>query len=296
VHELDLIRNAVMTSHPGAVLAPAEDGAWRGLSVTYDGGSFTAMMDPSWIALSRRLEGPSRPGAGDPRAALLASCREHMVKYSLFGEELVAEVELPRLAVDAAYLDRAVAALTRPGRAPAAGEGALEKSAQDALEPISKTDVFVYFRSVAHLGWAPKEPTRPDEWHASIAGVDRRYDLYLSLNRFWAHFQIPLLTDADLGANAAPAALEVLERHILETNPRLCWAKLGLDDEGQVLLQLDLPVECLDIHRFRFAAQTLSHYLHAVAYDVQILASLPRDEALGAFFPASAGARERGGA
>ncbi len=146
-------------------------------------------------------------------------------------------------------------------------------------------------KSVEHEGWRLKDRPGTNQWHMLYEGPDRKFDVYLCLHPAWVYFQVPLAHKARGSASAreTPAHEAVLHHYLLHLNELAYWAKFGLDDEGTILLMLDMPTEVFDLDRLRWATWTLGAYATRLSYEVQIVADLAKDKHLGDLLCASKG-------
>jgi hypothetical protein len=268
----------------GWALAAGPDGGWRlgrGDDVVY------VSTDPDWLCLT--LPVPGRPAADF--GLLVERCRRwFLCKYGLDGHgQLVLQAEVPlaglgyhecRLVLEtvAAYAERLRGG--RAAEAPGARPG--EKQAPGGAGPgefevFSQTTLLTYFTTLDAEGWNLRDRLRTNQWQAVYRAPEHVFYVYLGVDPSWAYFQVPMLASPAGPRDGTPAGREMLYRFLLEANERMFWAKFGTDEEGQVLLMLDLPVEMLDQKRFRWAARTLAAYAGDFAYEVQIAATLDRD-------------------
>ncbi len=248
-----------------------------------------------WLRLA--LPGAS-PGRDDShRLARLLSVSERcfMAKWSLDeGGALLPEVELPLMRLERRDCEKALEALLlaakwvdgRPLLAAAEADAARapKRSAVEGQAPefFPLEELRTYFATVKHLDWAIRDRIDENHWKALYEGAERAFEVYLSFDRAWVYLQAPLLGRACAPSSQSPTCRKVFYPYLLRLNAEMYWAKVGLDEDGQVVLGLDIPLEMFDIQRFRWAARTLGTYADQYAYDVQVLADLDRDARLAA--------------
>jgi hypothetical protein len=144
--------------------------------------------------------------------------------------------------------------------------------------------VYDYLRMVEPYGWVLRTKPRGLCWHFGYKNRLRTYEVYAQFTSSWSSFQVPLLVEArasvlDASLDRAAACLE----YLLRLNDTWHFAKLGIDDHGQVLLLLEVPTEALDPALFRASARTIGAYLDRYGQEVQIMATLDQDRRLADF-------------
>lgn len=168
-------------------------------------------------------------------------------------------------------LSDATVSLSRAKPAPAL-DSETEWFPVDQLKQFSK--------AAHHLRWTLKEQIRPNHWHGQYQGPERPFDTYISFDRFWAYFQMPLLYHTEGGNHISDHSANYLGRFLLRANDSLFWVRLGMDDENQVLLLLDVPLADLSYARFERAIRTLAAAADRHFFEIQVLANLDRDPKL----------------
>lgn len=158
------------------------------------------------------------------------------------------------------------------------------------LSPESVLSEYVW--GVSTEGWWPldKQP-RGQSWRMGYKGHLKLFDqAFLKLNNAWVLFEVRVLEEPVPGALFANTALRTsFLRYLLRLNDELFLAKFGLDEEGKLVLLLELPLAVLDFDLFLMALRTLSHYLDNYAQELEILAWPDRNPQLAALVaPAAA--------
>jgi len=150
-------------------------------------------------------------------------------------------------------------------------------------EFFSRSTLIQYFKSVASQGWSLRHDPRVNHWQAVYKSQDERsFDVYLSFDRSWLYFQMPLPLKVSHSYSSSHRLR--LQQYLLQLNQTIYWAKLGLDGQEQVLLLLDIPIESLTLRRFQRATQTLAAYANSLFDEIRIMINLEQDKHLSQFF------------
>ena len=115
------------------------------------------------------------------------------------------------------------------------------------------------------------EEVEPGIWRAAFADErDEEYDLFVALSDEWLHFAVSPLTPR-------PAAECTISLHeaMLRLNQSLRLARLAIDDEGDVALLADLPLEELGFSHFAAALDALTGYTRQLAGELSRVATQP---------------------
>jgi hypothetical protein len=220
--------------------------------------------------------------------ALGASLQCFLCKYALdINGDLSLRAELPAEALDREDIAGAAGALLAAARAAFPNIlfdncTRLTKPKLDPDEPevLSEAKLFALFKMLDDKGWVFKERLAPNHWRAAQIGRERHFDVFLSFNHSWAYFQVPMLVSPRPPASPPAAAEGLLFTYALRMNDQMQWAKLGIDEDGQVVLAVEMPLSMFDFRRFRAAARTIERYAAEIFYEVQMLAELDYDKAL----------------
>ena len=104
-------------------------------------------------------------------------------------------------------------------------------------------------------GW-PFERVDHNTWRSGFRGNNACFRFYIRLSDHWVFFTIvPFLV-----APKSPEAEQGLCRRLLELNRDMNMAKFALDDDQDVVLTVELPVENLVFSEFKDALDALSYY------------------------------------
>lgn len=220
--------------------------------------------------------------------ALDATQSRFLSKYSRDNSgALLLRAELPRAGAESADVTELVKSVFDAADAPpGAGLGpftaTIGKPRLDDGESEIRSEEVIrrYIRMLDDRGWVYKDRLAKNHFRALQIGRERSFDVFLSLNHAWAYFQVPLLTSPKT-PHVPPRDTEALMYdYLLRENDLLPWAKLGVDEDGQVVLGLDIPLRTFDFERFRAAAHIIERVAAGISYEIQILASLLSDEKL----------------
>ena len=235
---------------------------------------------------------------------LLQRCQQSfMGKYSLDeAGKTFFQIEVPKTNLGPGYLDKALEAAAvysdrYDGIEDSAPEGvthqppSFEKAAssedhRDRVDFFSTETLALYFKTIEGWGWNILDRLTTDHWVIAYKGNDRQFKMTLSFNRSWAYFQAPLLNELSGIRSQSEFSKALFGKYLLRLNEQAFWAKFGLDEESQVLLMLDIPLEMFDLKRFRLAARTLETYADNCAYEIQIMSSIRKDERLSGLLSA----------
>jgi hypothetical protein len=117
----------------------------------------------------------------------------------------------------------------------------------------SPDDVHAYF---AAYGWQYEYDPVVRVWYTGFRGRTGQYSLFVQLTPEWIVFSIaPLVT-----APTDPRCRDKLATHLLRLNFVINMAKLSLDDDGDVILTVEIPAESLTYELFEDALGALSYY------------------------------------
>lgn len=248
-------------------------------------------LNPYWLCFTLPLA--DRDDGTSYRHDLERCHRHFLVKFSADpSAQRLLQVELPWIGLDRCHCYKAVEALSiygdrSQGKQHQSTRVAKSKTERSNVRSLRQLEVFPqkslvqYFQSIERWGWGLVDDLKDNRWQARYKGADRVFDVHLYFNPYWAYFQIPLSTENTQNARSANAVNQnFLYAYLLQLNEQIYWAKLGVDETGQILMMLDIPLERFDLNQFRFAAKTLATYADRLAYDIQILANLDREQQL----------------
>ena len=102
----------------------------------------------------------------------------------------------------------------------------------------------------------PYERIDPGTWRSSFHGEAKSFRFFVRLTENWIFFTIVPFVRA---APSGPAERR-LHRYLLRLNREINMAKFAIDDEGDVVLTVELPTENLDASEFRDALDALVFY------------------------------------
>lgn len=250
--------------------------------LTRAGNQLQVAHNQHWIELVLTTPEWRTPGTTVDDAELLAYCCDsYLCKVARTdGGLTVARAEFPRQHANGASWEATLQALLRvaerTGEVRTANDLAVFDQRASDLEFVPLSTVKVLFAAERLHGWHLRNSLASNHYHATFTGRERKFDVYLSFNSSWAYFQVPLLAKP-LARGTNPAQDAVLYGALLAYNDMFYWAKLGVDDDGQVLLMVELPLSTLDPSVFRLATKTIARYAAECSYEAQILANLGRE-------------------
>lgn len=93
-------------------------------------------------------------------------------------------------------------------------------------------------------------------YRTGFVGDSGHYEIWIRVSDDWVYFTINPFLRPPAGERLSDDVLEL----VLRTNHDLNLAKLALDDEGDVLLTVELPVGGFGYSHFADALTALSHY------------------------------------
>jgi hypothetical protein len=131
---------------------------------------------------------------------------------------------------------------------------------------VSDEELAQYFEK---YGWR-FEQRRHDLLRTGFFGQSGSFEVWVRLTEHWVFFIInPYVTRTESQVFDAD-----MLRLILESNQRINLAKFGLDDEGDVVLSVDMPVTGFNYQRFEDALTALSHYADMFHHEFAAVAAL----------------------
>lgn len=213
---------------------------------------------------------------------LQAARRLYLCKYARDPQgQLWLQVELPLAELERTYVHMAVESLWRAAIQHDQPFSHTQTSTRDeTLEYFPRHALDTYFKALKHEGWGFRKPISLNAYHFHYKAAERPFEVYLAFNAAWAYWQVPILDEAAAAAWWQGGQHEALSRYLLAVNEQLYWARFVLDDDGQVILLLEVPTTLFTLERFRLSGQAVAQYAADYAYEVQIMADLGRDAAL----------------
>lgn len=263
----------------GWQIAATERGQWV---LSRAGMTMYAALNPHWLYFSLPVT------AHAPDEYYLRRCANlYMAKYSRDAAGmLVLQSEVPFAELDRTYIHMAVEAVVQAanahegvGIAAEPHPAAITKDGA-GIEYFPRHTLDQYFKALKHIGWGYRKPIGANSYHFHYKAPERPFEVYLSFNRAWAYYQIALLEPSVARNWQIGTDRERFSRFLLSLNAQVYWARFALDDAGQVILTLDVPLQLFTAERFRLAGQALTTYAGDYAYEVQIMAGLGQDPAL----------------
>jgi hypothetical protein len=224
------------------------------------------------------------------RSLLKQNERMFMAKFCLDEDaHPLLMVEISAKCSQRILLERALDALIHYANAFSSEENAplLTREAYalpDETPGMPRETIFRYIKGVEVAHWGlKKEPGRSGQsWHIGHQGHFRVFDVYLTLTKNWAYFQIPVLPDRIPSVlMAEDTRLRALFfKYLLQLNALWFMARLSISADSYLLILLEIPTEALDFTLFQLATSTLAIYLDRYEQELQIMASLENDQEL----------------
>ena len=120
-------------------------------------------------------------------------------------------------------------------------------------------------------GWTYEQVNETD-FRTSFRGDVAVFRIYVRVSGSWVYFSIApfVLTTQD------PKCELKLYKHLLKLNHEINMAKFTVDEDGDVLLTVELPSESLDYSEFSDALGALSYYADDNYAQIFILAHVPQ--------------------
>lgn len=110
-------------------------------------------------------------------------------------------------------------------------------------------------------------------YRTAFTGETGRYDIWLKVTENWVYFSINPYVKKPAGQEHGESTLQL----VLRANHEVNLAKFAVDEEGDVLLSVELPAEGFCYTHFCDALTALSHY--ADGYRPRIDAAIAADQA-----------------
>ena len=108
-------------------------------------------------------------------------------------------------------------------------------------------------------------------WRTTFSSEeDEDFDLYVALSDDWMHFAVSPVTP--LPQRDCQASLHAA---LLRLNQQITLARFAVDEDGDVNLLIDLPLEGLDYAQFAVAFDTLVDYTRRLGQELARVATRP---------------------
>jgi hypothetical protein len=119
---------------------------------------------------------------------------------------------------------------------------------------------------LTEYGW-PYERVDSATWRSGFRGQQSTFRVFVRLTENWIFFTIvPFVLAPRTERNERQ-----LHRHLLRLNREINLAKFAIDEDADVVLTVELPVENLDYSEFKDALDALSYYADRHFLEVQAL-------------------------
>ncbi len=136
---------------------------------------------------------------------------------------------------------------TRPGR-PTGRDGGGKPKRKAKMSPEIIDGFFERY------GWKYRRK-RPDLWQTGWRSSTSLFPMFVKLTRHWIYFTISPFVVGPKGLGHRGK----LYHHLLRLNRDIDMAKFGVDNEGDVVLTVELPCANLDYEEFVDAIKALCH-------------------------------------
>jgi len=108
-------------------------------------------------------------------------------------------------------------------------------------------------------GWQYEYDEDALTWHSGFRGKASNFNIFVHLTENWIIFSIAPFINAPDDSTCRRR----LSDHLLHVNYIINMAKFSLDDDGDVVLTVELPTENLDYSEFADGLNALSYYADA---------------------------------
>jgi hypothetical protein len=120
-------------------------------------------------------------------------------------------------------------------------------------------DVAAIHQFFATYGWRYDFDEPTVTWHTGFRGDNANFNIFVHLTGNWLYFTICPLVNAP----GDPECERKLHQHLLRLNNSINMAKFGIDNDGDVVLTVELPTENLDYSEFADGLNAISYYSDA---------------------------------
>jgi len=104
------------------------------------------------------------------------------------------------------------------------------------------------------------------------------HDLYITASDRWLYMQMVLLNpNQNEKLSAEPKQMLILFQYLMRLNQMMYQAKLGLDNDSKVILNVEIPLRILEKKLFQDALRTLLYYTRCISRELMLVASLDKD-------------------
>ncbi len=110
-------------------------------------------------------------------------------------------------------------------------------------------------RHLTVLGW-PVIALSPGTWRSSFQGKASVFPLVIQVQESWCRLMVVPMVRLP----ADPEKAESLYRRLLHLNSEMLLSRLSLDEDGDVILSVEFPVDNLDPSELRDSLDVLSCY------------------------------------
>lgn len=133
---------------------------------------------------------------------------------------------------------------------------------------ITEQEVVRFFQRAAGPGWMLKESApKNNSWHLVYRAPRRDFDTFLVWNEDWVSFHTSISREPLVPIRKERKA--AFFEYLLRINESIYLARFGLDENGRVLLIVDLPGQNLGFADFKRALDAISIYAHRYHLEIQ---------------------------
>jgi hypothetical protein len=133
---------------------------------------------------------------------------------------------------------------------------------------ITEQQVIHFLQHSAGPGWALKEQApKNNTWHLVYRAPRRDFDTYLTWNEDWVSFQASISRDPLVPIRKECKA--ALFEYLLRLNEEIYLARFGVDENGRVLLIVDLSSQNCNLADFKRGIEAISAYSHRYHLEIQ---------------------------
>ncbi|MCB9557553.1 MAG: hypothetical protein H6707_15705 [Deltaproteobacteria bacterium] len=122
-----------------------------------------------------------------------------------------------------------------------------------------------------NYGWQYEFDPTTTTWRTGFRGDTSNFNIIVHLTENWLFFAL----NPFVNCPKDPACTPRLHHHLLRLNHVVNMAKFSVDEEGDVVLTVELPTESLDYSDFADGLNALSYYADTYYLDILNLAQNP---------------------